>query len=439
MKCFAQILATGLGVLMCGGACADEIRISSAKQLGALAGTLEPGDEVILENGTYTDQHFMFKGEGTDRGPIVLKAERPGQVILNGSSRLSIAGSHLVLDGLVFSGGALSEGVSVIEFRDPSGAESHSCVLKNTVIENVNPEDPTVKYFWISVYGSGHLLEKNRISGQKHTGVTLAVRMGGEKVGHHVIRGNHFAGRPEGDGNGFETIRIGVGANREKNGHVVIEGNLFEDCNGEIEIASFKCNDNALIGNTFLRCKGSVTLRQGHRSRIVNNHFDGRGVEGTRALRITGDDNLIENNVFGNLAGAKGAVLYLYSGPPGGVRGGYAQVRRTSISKNLFAGNSKRVFYYSGKWDPENEGIALPEEVTIADNLLHVPEGAPTIATGDVKPGGIHWENNRVWGGDDLEQVPGGFTVVPFGEMTIRDVPFPVALTAKDVGPAWMK
>ncbi|WP_232225155.1 chondroitinase-B domain-containing protein [Seonamhaeicola sp. S2-3] len=53
----------------------------------------QPGDVIILKNGTYdTDERMRFLGSGTAENPVTFRAETPGGVIFTGGPRLTIGG-----------------------------------------------------------------------------------------------------------------------------------------------------------------------------------------------------------------------------------------------------------------------------------------------------------------------------------------------------------
>ena len=63
---------------------AENIFVSNAFEIAAAMNTAQPGDSLIMRQGVWTDQRIIFEGNGEENKPIVLKAERPGFVILNG-------------------------------------------------------------------------------------------------------------------------------------------------------------------------------------------------------------------------------------------------------------------------------------------------------------------------------------------------------------------
>ncbi|RME27296.1 MAG: hypothetical protein D6800_05260, partial [Candidatus Zixiibacteriota bacterium] len=230
-----------------GSAVGAEFLVSNASQISAAMVNAQPGDTLIMTDGVWTNQHIDFAGNGTAANPITLRAQTPGGVTLNGNSRLSISGNWLVVDGLNFEGGSLSSG-SIVEFRGSSGNANNSR-FTNSAIVNYNPADINTRYFWVSLYGDNNRVDHNFFSGQNHSGVTVVDWVDGS-TGNHRIDANHFADRPTGNGNGFETIRIGTSTYAMSDRNDIIENNLFERTDGEIEIISNKTGGNIYRYNT---------------------------------------------------------------------------------------------------------------------------------------------------------------------------------------------
>ena len=67
-----------------------------------------PGSEIILPDGVYEGGPYYIDKSGEAGKPIILKAEHPGNAIIDGSSNdlklpaLTLRGNHWILDGLVF-------------------------------------------------------------------------------------------------------------------------------------------------------------------------------------------------------------------------------------------------------------------------------------------------------------------------------------------------
>ncbi len=382
--------------------------VASAAELAERCQTVKPGDTVIIRNGTYAGQVFRFTGTGTRDKPITLLAQTPGKVILTGSSRLIIDGRWLVADGLHFIGGALKSG-SIVDFAENDGGASAAqhCTLRNTVIKDYNPRDPSIRYFWVTLNGYGHVVEYCMFSGQNHSGVTLCVRLENGKPAGHVIRRNYFAGRPKGKGNGFETIRIGTGAKMSTNARCLVTENLFERCDGEIEIISNKSCENVYSRNTFLDCQGTLTLRQGHRCIVEENVFIARKARDSGGIRVTGRDHRITGNYFSGITGLGGAVISLKTGVRGNARGKYAQVKNCIIENNTMVDNPAAIFLFGTGHEPE-KGLYQPEAVSISNTLIvATTANPPKIVRGDI-PGTVTWKNNVLVTKATVENLPRG-------------------------------
>jgi poly(beta-D-mannuronate) lyase len=411
---------------LCGLATTHTAR--SSIEVTALCGSVQPGDTIVLEDGIYTDQQFVLTGQGTAEKPITLRAETPGKAVLTGASTLSISGTSLIVDGLLFKDGALESG-SVIKFED----SSQHCVLRNCAVIDYNPADIETRYFWITLNGVSNIVEHCTFSGQTHSGVTLCVRLDGKPAGH-IIRRNHFAGRPEGNGNGFETIRIGTGGQLTTDARCTVTENLFEKCDGEIEIISNKSCENVYTSNTFLRSVGCLTIRQGNRCRVENNLFIGDNVEGARGLRLTGKDHRIANNYFSGLQNA----IAFQSGVLGDPKGGYAQVQNCLMDGNTFVDNPGPLFTLDAGYSLEKRPL-LPEEVTISNSLMVIPEDAAPMIESRNPQTGITWENNSVVS-DKIEfDLPAGFQSSSGVPTDLKERLTFCPLTKSDVGAEWMR
>ena len=410
---------------------------NSPAELAGICRTIQPGDTVVLTDGTYTDRHFTFTGKGTKEHPIKLRAETPGKTILDGTSTLSIGGEYLVVDGLLFRGGALDSG-SIIEFRAKNSPATQDCVLRNTAIIDYNPKNIDTRYFWVSLYGTGNTVEHCAFSGQSHSGVTVCVWLNGDRPASHIIRRNYFANRPRGNANGFETIRIGTSKNSMINARCIVSENLFEQCDGEIEIISNKSCENTYTKNTFLNCSGCLTLRHGNRCKVESNVFVGGDVKGAGGVRVIGEDHRIAGNYFSGTKNRAGGAISLHAGIPDSPLGGYFQVKDCVIDGNTFADNPGTLFALDA--DYGNQGCTLlPDGVTISNNLAVVSEGAKPMIVAANAPTGIVWKKNVVVGRELGIAPTSGIqlarTVPASWKKRLNTQP----LEQNDVGPEWTR
>lgn len=360
--------------VMWGEVHAAEYAVSSAAELEALKSRVGPGDSVILQNGKWKNQFLQFVGHGQPGRPIILRAETQGQVILSGQSRLDISGQWLVVDGLRFEDGFLGKGQHVIRFTGQLGDATDSR-LTNTSIINYSPPDKDIRYFWVSLYGQRNRVDHNRFQGHNHSGVTVAVNRMSDQPDGHIIEFNHFLDRKPGSGNGFETIRVGTGPHADSSSGTLIQHNLFERTNGEVETISLKSSDNVVRFNTFRQVVGTVTLRQGHRNKVLGNYFLGDGVRNTGGIRVTGRGHLIANNLMQNLGGLHGGGIVFICGNDPSLNAAYHQVLNAIIAHNTLIDIRNALIKFDGACG-KNRQEKLPQGVRIINNLLINKAGA---------------------------------------------------------------
>ena len=311
----------------------DEIFVASASELQTALNNVQPGDTIVLEDGTYTSENFEFSAVGTQTLPVKLRAETSGNVLLNGSSTLSISGDWLIVEGLNFDGGSL-DGGSIVEFRGSMGDATNSRFTNNQIID-YNPSNESTRYFWVSLYGENNRVDHNTFSGQNHSGVTVVVWRDNSDADFHLIDNNHFVDRPEGSTtNGFEAIRIGTSDQSLSDSFTTVESNLFERIDGEIEIISVKAGRNTLRNNTFLESAGTLTLRHGDNNVVQGNYFIGNGKDRSGGVRVIGEDQVIVNNYFEGLDGRAGGAISISAGGTTPPVNGHATVKNALIANN---------------------------------------------------------------------------------------------------------
>ncbi|MCA9007941.1 MAG: polysaccharide lyase 6 family protein, partial [Planctomycetaceae bacterium] len=208
-----------------GFATAEEFRVETPAALQTATKSAKPGDVIKIVGADWSDVEVKLNLQGTKEKPITVQS----QVAFTGASELYLLGEYVVLDGFTFRNGSLQTG-HVIRVRG-----AHNRVTR-CIIENYNPENIETRYQWLSLYGHHHRVDHCRFEGQKHSGTTLVVWLDDDgEVGRHRIEHNHFLNRARGNGNGFETLRIGTSETSMKSAQCVVAENLFENCDGEVE------------------------------------------------------------------------------------------------------------------------------------------------------------------------------------------------------------
>lgn len=388
---FAFAIRATIGSILALTSIGAEIPVADATEIAAAMKEAKPGDALVMSAGTWTNQDIVFTGEGLPDKPITLRAAAPGAVILDGASRLRIAGRHLVVDGLWFKDGQPT--ADIIEFRQSSKARAENCVLRNTAITGFNPLNNKTECRWVSLYGAHNVVESCYFADKRNAGATLVVWVDPARPNAHVIRRNHFGPRPSLGKNGGETIRIGDSATSAFDSRTLVEGNLFERCNGEVEIVSSKSCENVYRGNTFLACEGALTFRHGQRCTAEGNFFLGQKERRTGGIRIIDADHTVVNNYFADLTGeGTRSALTMMNGRDNSALNGYFQVRRATVAFNTFV-NCRHNFLIG---QPDEREALAPADCAIVNNLV-VSSHGPLIKV-VTAPQSFAWAGNIFFG-----------------------------------------
>lgn len=315
-----------------------KIQVSTQDEYSAVAKIAQPGDVIVLANGTWTDFDLVLEAKGTAQNPIFLIAEEPGKVVLSGQSSLRLGGEHLIVSGLVFRDGYTPRN-EVISFRRDSKTLAFNSRVTRTVIENYNNPDRTQRDTWVVMYGQDNQFDHNHLSGKLNSGPTMTVRLNTEdsQNNQHHIHHNYFGPRPVFGSNGGETLRIGTSHYSLTNSNTLVENNFFDRCSGEVEIISNKSGGNTYRGNTFYESRGTLTLRHGNGTLVENNLFDGNNAPYTGGVRVINAQQTIKDNLFRNLTGTRfSGALVVMNGVPNSPINRYHQVDGAVIENNTF-------------------------------------------------------------------------------------------------------
>ena len=434
-------------------ACAADLSARDPKELSKSLKSAKPGDVIVMQDGEWKDMKIEFSVDGTLDQPITLRAQTPGKVRLTGASRLRVAGSHLIVDGLLFTDGGIAEG-HVIQVQGKDGNPNTGCRITNCAVIDYNPPNivlPTTQAstqssaapsqgpppgtsHYLSLWGTNHRVDRCYFRGKQTNGPTLVVWVENQPNDHQIDR-NYFAHRPPLGRNGGETMRIGTSDVSMKVSRAVVEQNYFERCDGEAEIISNKSCENVYRGNTFVESQGCLTLRHGNRATVDGNFFFGNGREGTGGIRVVGEDHKIFNNYLEGLAGRDfQSAMPFVNGIPNSKLNEYFRVQRAIVCFNTFVNCAQNITFGIGHTGRNR--IEEPWDVTLANNLI-VTNAAktPLICVQDTShpPTRLSLIGNILFGG-----------ATDLGELATSDPSLlkgandlwlaPAALTATDAG-----
>jgi poly(beta-D-mannuronate) lyase len=357
-------LALSLSLSLSPGARAAEFLTHSAAEITAAVANSQPGDTIIMADGDWTNQSITFNDAGTAANPITLRAQTPGRVILNGTSKISIGGDYTVTDGLNFIDGTLTSG-NIISLTSSS---SHSRVTNCALIDY--DKASTTGYHWFHVDGDHNRIDHNFFKGHVNDGVTLEVN---PQVGsQHQIDHNQFVDRPSGSGNGFETIRLGTSGIQTRSAQAIVEDNLFERVDGELEIISNKTSNNIIRDNTIRASDGTITLRHGQGSRVEGNFFLGENKAGSGGVRVIGPNHVVQNNYFQDLDTNALSITTGYTDwDVNTTATGYEPVNNVLIAHNTVVNVTDQIVSRDAGYTSGTNRTQRPANVTMANNLMY--------------------------------------------------------------------
>lgn len=341
-----------------GVCCAEQRRVETPAALLAACKEASGGDLIVIEGEDWLDVRLKIRLAGSDKRPVTIRSE----VTWSGESSFEIIGEHVVLDGFVFRKGSLSSG-HVMKVR------GSDCRVTRCVFDHYNPEKNSTRYHWLSLFGHHQRVDHCRFLGQDHSGCTLVVWLesdGESEVGKHRIERNHFLNRPRGDGNGFETIRIGTSQHSMKSAQCVVSGNLFENCDGEVELISNKSCGNVYERNTIIGCAGALTLRHGNDCQVSGNLILGDGEKNSGGIRIVGEGHQIIGNHIQGVGDRIDGAIALSAGVLNAKLHEHSQVRGVLIDNNIMVDNEGEEIVW-GHGMGSHSRTLMPVDVTVTN------------------------------------------------------------------------
>jgi poly(beta-D-mannuronate) lyase len=289
--------------------------VDSLDGLRAAIKKASPGSVIEVSDGVYElERDLELKRlQGKPAAPITIRAQHLLQAEFAGDHIVKLRDSaYLVLEGFRFTlkadvhgkGGALSV------------RNCQHCRISQNEFELDERDTGKDNQTWLTVDGrrSGHnRVDHNRFSNKTKKGHFIFITGEDDFVSQHDrIEQNHFVDRAYGnDANEYEAIRVGEShiGNRGGKSFTTIRNNLFERCQGEDEIVSFKVGGCSFIGNTVINCHGSIVFRAGNdgvfSQNIMLNTYTQRPFDAYRAggVRFYGSGHRAMNNYFQGLNG----------------------------------------------------------------------------------------------------------------------------------------
>lgn len=426
MKKIVIVLIISISILSCyHKENTNVIKVSNIKELKVAIKNSNKGDNIVLANGLWKDVQIKFTGEGTKDKPIIIRAETPGKVFIEGVSNLKFGGKYLVVDGLHFRNG-YSPSNAVVEFRINGDDIANHCTLKNCVIEDFNKMNRDDSDRWVQFWGRHNTLSNCYIAGKTNRGPTIRVDLAGNEHinNYHQLVNNHFGPRPPKGGPSAETIQLGNSFTSMAPSYTMVANNLFEACNGEVEIISSKTNFNEFRNNVFYKSEGSLVTRHGNYCTIDGNYFIGDGEnENIGGIRIINTGHWVTNNYFYNLKGMNfRSPLAVMNGIPKSPLNRYNQVTDLVVAYNTYI-NCKSPWQFGVGVNTEQKDVlpkseirsARPIRSLIANNVLYNETGDELPIIEHDKADGVTFKSNVINNQDvSFKDYDGGIQNVSF-------------------------
>lgn len=367
----------------------------------------QPGDEIILAAGRYKAESLTMEDvAGTEAKPVIIRAEHIGADTLDAGTYFDLRHcSHVIIQGFVIN---ITEKSTTFKIQTCNNIRITQNVLDGSGEAYLNDDgDGRNSSVWISIQslwddptGLSHhnRIDHNLFQNKQTLGNMIRIDGTNELYvsQYDIIEYNHLKNMGPRADNEMEAIRIGWSAMSESEGYTTVSNNLFEECNGDPEIISVKCNKNTISHNTFRRCKGTLSLRHGNESLVEGNFFLGEGAEGTGGVRLYGSDHRIINNYFEGLTGTKwDAPITLTHGDAEEGSSGltkHFRIERAVIANNTLVNNEHGIEI---GYDNQAKYSKPPRDVILAYNLITSDTG--TLVTYINPPTNMIWINNLLY------------------------------------------
>lgn len=410
---------------------AKTVKVTTITELQKAIKNSAAGDNIVLENGVWKDVQIKFYGKGTKENPIVLRAETPGKVFIEGVSSLQFGGTYLVAKDLYFRNG-YGPSKAVVQFKIDDDSIANNCKFTQCVMEEFTQPDRDVADHWVEFWGRHNELSNCYITGKSNFGPTVRVFLDGNEsvYNYHQIVNNHFGPRPRKGGPHGETIQIGDSETSMTPSHTYVYNNLFDRCNGEVEIISSKSNFNEFRNNVFFESEGSLVLRHGNYAILDSNVFIGNdSSDQIGGIRVVNTGHWITNNYFYKIKGEMfRSAIAVMNGIPKSSLNRYNQVTDVVVAHNSFV-DCKSPWQFSVGSNVSQKAVlpaseirsARPERVLFANNLIYNEVADTNPIVNYDKVDGVIFKNNIINSENKSEVKPKGLLTKDFAVTKIAE------------------
>ena len=371
----------------------------------ALAGA-NPGDVIVVKNGTYDFPVRINGKHGTAANPITFQAESIGGVTFTGSSlgdsaKLRLERDYWTLDGFNFDnvkipGTSSSDKMTVVRLRGASNNVLRNLTIVDCGLSSPNPADNAsnnTMFLHLTLGSKNNVVERSQFLNNNKN---IVVRVGGGATDpdntDNLFRYNYWSGHA-----GFETLQLSWGSSADVAYRTTVEHNLWKDNASSSELVSSKSSQNVFRYNTFDHNNDQLVLRAGDDNVVDSNYFlNGRGI------RAYGSGHTVTNNYFegfygpetGNLKGG----MILGAGRESEVP--YEPFRDALVANNTIVNTGDFSLIYGQFYGSTVSGAFIdtpPSGNEIRDNLIVNNAGQAIRRENNAPDVSNQWSGNVVW------------------------------------------
>ncbi|WP_282043691.1 polysaccharide lyase 6 family protein [Winogradskyella flava] len=360
--------------------------VSNNAELQNAISNAQAGTVIELADGTWNSVQISINVNATESQPCIIKVQNPGSVFFEGRSNISLGGSYIIFEGVVFqnaSGLITSNGriEPIIEFRDTSNNDCINCTVRNIKVDAYNGTSTQEEdiFKWVIIYGEYNEVSYSSFIGKNGVGSIINDNHNNSTPDYSKIHHNYFADRVpvNNDVNGLndqDAIRIGTSTTSLSDSFTEVYDNLFNNWSGEVEIISNKSGSNRYYNNTFRDYQGTLTLRHGNNAEVYGNYFFGNNNAFSGGVRVIGEDHKVYNNYFEGLRYRKPngsgsnttGALNVMNGQVNSALSGYYQVKNVQIVNNTLVDCDLGI-----RVGTSLSGATLPpENLIVANNII---------------------------------------------------------------------
>ena len=384
--------------------------VRTAQELNALSGRVQPGDQIVLADGSWRDAIVRFQAKGERSRPIVLRPQSPGGVVFTGTSSVKLWGQHLIAQGLEFRDGVVDrDNVVVLQMGGGAQRPCDSCIVNRLVMDNINPE-PAKYEEWKTIYlglqGRDITVANSQFMRKENVGTVVhathpafnqcgAIEPGETCTQRLMFTDNVMSNVSSGVRRSMvrakvKLMEIGSSQTAVQPAFSIVENNVFQNTDGGTNTVVIKASDVIVRNNRFLANLGTLNLRSSNRTLVQNNLFDGSDHPGMGGVLIQGSSHWIVGNRFKGLSSPRNWYHYPIAMSAGAYEDlddnqkDYARVKAVVIADNVFENALRKPIVMGIYPRPERGRTLNPVDVHVLGNTYSF-SGEPDRRDPDVR------------------------------------------------------